>query len=768
MSPTVRLKSFFAQTFCLLLIPVFPLFAQEFQLESDQPIEFDEANKKMIATGEASLTYGDLILRANRIEYDQESGLADAIGNIRISQEGYRFLAERLKVNIQTQEVEAFDVRFGSPPIYAEASTATGSNTRIELHDAKVYYREPDQFTPTMSIDKFVVEDGEIVDSEKVLFEVLGLPIWYLPSLKIPTDVEPFRVRAKLGTRGNLGVFAQTQILFPLNETWFAGGNLDVYTDRGILIGPAFRYLSETEDSSADFFTSTGWIHDSGDRGVDIFGESVPKDRYFVEGFLQNTWGGKHQFNGVYHIYSDPEIQRDLHFDDFNHNQQPDNFLEYQYQEQDWSLSAFVRADLNDFFSSDYFPFVDQTSTRAFVFEEKLPEVRFDLHPQHLGGGFYHEFSASAAQNGHSFYLTDDHEQETFTSLDGFYRIQNTSRFGEGGSLNFFAGVRAIELNDVPTAVVSAGEGGTFRIPYPQYHPGMYASLPMTLVDVENNDFSQVIGDFGFNLEGEFFRTWDTQNSTWKIDGLKHVVKPYVQVRHNPTNEDNGPGSGSDHLYVLDTNLPNWDLATRRDAVFAQDQTLARIGIKNELYTKQKDYGSRQLLSWNLAGDYFFDGPFEDNLSFLYSDISANPAHWLQVGMFQRFSLEHFKLWEWNSRIRITDADIWYVEYRNSLAKLNQGFGYLGSAVFPKSGDLFPLLDVDQHSLEIGARINNNFRGRVILRYDVVLREFTEQHYSLFQKFGRSVELEYRLTLRESARREDDWAFRIGMELVSF
>ena len=85
MSPTVRLKSFFAQTFCLLLIPVFPLFAQEFQLESDQPIEFDEANKKMIATGEASLTYGDLILRANRIEYDQESGLADAIGNIRYS-----------------------------------------------------------------------------------------------------------------------------------------------------------------------------------------------------------------------------------------------------------------------------------------------------------------------------------------------------------------------------------------------------------------------------------------------------------------------------------------------------------------------------------------------------------------------------------------------------------------------------------------------------------------------------------------------------------
>ncbi|MCZ6801246.1 MAG: hypothetical protein O7F12_12245, partial [Nitrospirae bacterium] len=63
---TVRLKSYSALTYCLLFNPFLSLFAQEFQLVSDQPIEFDEANKKMIATGEAELTYGDLILRANR------------------------------------------------------------------------------------------------------------------------------------------------------------------------------------------------------------------------------------------------------------------------------------------------------------------------------------------------------------------------------------------------------------------------------------------------------------------------------------------------------------------------------------------------------------------------------------------------------------------------------------------------------------------------------------------------------------------------------
>ncbi|MDA0349319.1 MAG: hypothetical protein O3C43_19700 [Verrucomicrobia bacterium] len=748
--------------------PLLSLFAQEFQLVSDQPIEFDSVNKKMIATGEAALTYGDLMLMANRIVYDQVTGTADAEGNIRISQEGYRFLAERLKLNVQTQEVEAFNVRFGSPPIYAEADTATGSNKRIELHNARVYYREPDKFTPRMTIETFVVEDGEIVNSEKVLFEVLGLPIWYLPSLKIPTDIAPFRVNTKLGTRGNLGVYAQAQILFPLNETWFAGGNLDIYSKRGILFGPSFRFLEETETGSTDWFLSSGWIHDNGERGLDIFGESVPKDRYFADGFIKKDWNEKNRIQGVYSIASDPELIRDFHYDEFYDNQQPDNFLEYRFQEQDWAISAFVRADPNNFYSSNHLPFSNSATDRAFVFEEKLPEVRFDLHPVHLGGGFYNELSLSAAQVGHTFYMPDNRVGENYTSLDGFYRIQKTLPLGESASLNLFGGVRAIELKDVPTAVTRTANGDIFRFAYPEFSPAMYASLPLELVKVEEENFSQAITDIGFNLEGNYYRSWDTQNSTWKIDGLKHAVKPYVQVRHNGTDKDNGPGSGSGYLYAQDTNLPNWDLATRRDGVFAQEQTLARVGVKNELFTRRKDYGSRQLVSWNLAADYFFDGPFEDDVSFVYSEISASPAHWLEVGMFQRFSTEHLKLWEWNSRIRVRDGDIWYAEYRNSLAKLNQGFGYLGSPLFPKSGDPFPLLDVDQHSLEFGARINNNFRGRVLVRYDVVLNKFAEQHYSIYQKFGRSVELEYRLTLRENAIREDDWAFRIGMELVSF
>ena len=134
----MRLKSYYALGSYLSFFAFLSLAGQEIQLVSDQPIEFDEANKQMIATGEAQLTYGDLILSANRIVYNQENGIANGEGNIRISQEGYRLLAERIRINIETKEVEAFDVRFGSPPLYAESQSASGSNTRIELHNAYV------------------------------------------------------------------------------------------------------------------------------------------------------------------------------------------------------------------------------------------------------------------------------------------------------------------------------------------------------------------------------------------------------------------------------------------------------------------------------------------------------------------------------------------------------------------------------------------------------------------------------------------------------
>lgn len=774
---SVRLRSWMSIP---VLLPVFLIgmvSAQEIQLVSDQPIEFDEANRQMIATGEAALTYGDLILRANRIVYNEESGRAEAEGNIRISQKGYRLIAERLKIDLASQEVEAEKVRFGSPPIYAEAEYGTGDQNRIELKNAHVFYREPDRYTPKMTVENFVVEDGETIVGEGVRFEALGWPIWYLPKLRIPTEVDPIRVSTQLGTRGNLGGFFQSRLLFPIRDNLFAGGNFDYYSERGLLLGPGLALDKETETSVTSGRISTGFISDGGDRGVDIFARPVPRDRHFITGDYRHRWAGENQIHGVINLGSDPEIIRDLHYDRFYHNQQPDNFLEFIHQEPNWTFSALARVDANDFYQPLDIPlarmFGSGPSQRAFLFEEKLPQVNFDLHPTHLAGGIYQEMGIRAAQSAHTFFAGDHSRKENFSSLDGFYRLSKNVASNGGTALQFFAGLRWVDWRDVPT-LMGHTDRGPFSIPYPQFALMPSSGAPVgelaqvSDLAIETRDYSQAMGDIGFNWEGRYSRKWQLKNRVWGIDGLKHVVKPYLQMRHNPASESSVMNIPEGMVYARDTNLPNWDLATRRDMVFAQEQTLARVGLKNQVFTRRKDYGSRELANWNLAADYFFAGPFEDDISFLYSELSFAPAQWLEIGTFSRFSSDNLELRELNSLVRIQDSDLWYVQYSNGLAKLDEGFGYLGRPGRGPYAGLYPFLEVDQHSLEIGYKVNDRFRLMAWVRYDFVIDEFSEQHFSVFQKFGRAVEVEYRLSVRENALREEGWAFRMGIQLVSF
>ena len=309
---------------------------------------------------------------------------------------------------------------------------------------------------------------------------------------------------------------------------------------------------------------------------MDIFARPVPRDRYSITGDYRQQWAEENLAHGVMHWGSDPEITRDFHYDRFFHNQQPDNFLEFVHQKPNWTFSAMVRVDVNDFHRPGSTPGWSSEIPMggAFLFEEKLPQVRFDLHPTHVAGGVYQELSLSASQSRHWFYEGD----ETFTELDGFYRLSKTLSWKEGMGLQLFAGARWVE------AMRSGVEGGNAD---GRYGPGL-------------------MGDIGFNWEARYSRKWSLQNRVWNIDGLKHVVKPYAQARHNPAGEEEGRFMPLG--YVRDTNLPNWDLATRRDLLFAREQTLARIGLKNQVTTRRPDYGSRELVNWDVAADYFFCG----------------------------------------------------------------------------------------------------------------------------------------------------------------
>jgi len=125
-----------------------PLFAALPELSSIEPLEFDEVAQRLVARGDARLDFQNTRLSADRITYYQEYSLADAIGNVAISRDGNRMIAERLSYDTQ-ENIFAVDIlRTGKWPVYISGVTAGGTIEQTTLQDATIYYGEPGRLDP--------------------------------------------------------------------------------------------------------------------------------------------------------------------------------------------------------------------------------------------------------------------------------------------------------------------------------------------------------------------------------------------------------------------------------------------------------------------------------------------------------------------------------------------------------------------------------------------------------------------------------------------
>ena len=104
------------------------------ELSSIEPIEFDEAEQRLVAREDARLDFGDSRISADRIIYYQEYEIADAIGDVIISKDGYRLIADRLSYDIQEGTFSVDSIRTGQWPIYISGESAGGTvdNTFFE------------------------------------------------------------------------------------------------------------------------------------------------------------------------------------------------------------------------------------------------------------------------------------------------------------------------------------------------------------------------------------------------------------------------------------------------------------------------------------------------------------------------------------------------------------------------------------------------------------------------------------------------------------
>ena len=80
-------------------------------LEADKEVYFDDSIQKLVATPNARLKSGPILLTAERIEYDTNTSEALAIGKVILTDGNFRLLAEKTMLNMETGDFNATEVK---------------------------------------------------------------------------------------------------------------------------------------------------------------------------------------------------------------------------------------------------------------------------------------------------------------------------------------------------------------------------------------------------------------------------------------------------------------------------------------------------------------------------------------------------------------------------------------------------------------------------------------------------------------------------------
>ncbi|PXA04263.1 hypothetical protein DDZ13_06920 [Coraliomargarita sinensis] len=686
------------------------------ELSALEPLEFDEESQRLVARGDAILSFEDTRVRADRITYYQEYGLADAEGNVAVTQAGNRLIADRLSYEAD-KDVFAVDLlRTGQWPFHISGVSAGGTTDDILIEGSTLYYGEPGPFALNVSSDQveYVNAESEYVKMDGATFRVGNIPVFYIPGYTYYLNNSPYYLDLDAGYDSELGAHIQSTAMFPVSSFMRLGANLDLYSNRGVLVGPAAQYVYNSENQQIVGALSTGWIEDQGDDeelGLDIVGQQIDSTRGFAEWRHKHHIGERISMTAVASYWSDSEVTRDFRDDYYDDNQTPDNFAEAAYSGDNFILSAFGRFRPNDFILT----------------QERLPEVRFDLLPVPIfNTGAYHKASASYAQLRENFDLNAPLIEGESDRYDLSYRIERPIHPTSWLTFTPLAGARFTGYDNQQVD--------------PFLLPGA------ALVD---DNFTRDIYELGFDLEMRAFSSYDTVNRTWDINGLRHIVRPVIRYRYYTDPEDLNEIAAIDRS-VFDLERPLLDLSDLRNIDQISERHLTRIGFENLFQTRAKGYGSRTLAALNFYQDVLFDkdtrydGSDQDTFNASWVEIVMEPAPWLKFELASRFRTESMSMEELRTRTTLRSGEIWELGLSTDL--LNKR--------------------IDQYRLDFIYRLNERNALLTDLRFDADSGEFTRFRLGLRSRVGSTWQIIYFLTFRDGARRESDVEFGINLTLA--
>ncbi|HVU24267.1 MAG TPA: LPS assembly protein LptD [Opitutus sp.] len=662
-----------------------------------------------ILTGHPQLAYGStLLLTADEIRYNPRNRTASALGHAILTDGPRRLLADKIVYHQNDGTFEVGALRFGEFPVYGTGAGATGDRHSIVVNDARISVPEPGELVPTLEAARAYFTAGENVRVENAAVGLGGAQ--FLPFGHFERQLHDSllsNVTASGGYRSSLGAYAILGVHVPVAPGLRLGGDLGIYTSRGLMAGPSGTYASTDGGASHAGSFRSGFIDDNGPRYTDLLGRPVPRHRGYAEWQHHQELTDRLTLTADVNYWSDSEVLRDFRPAEFFPVQQPDSYVESVYAGDNYFVSLFARFQPNPWQ----------------IVQQRLPELRFDLLPLALPGGFVERFDASVAvlrEDARSAAPLNPAPGSDLRSdrFDAFYSLSRPIRPTDYFTFTPVIGGRITHYTDLTGAAV------------------------------KRNDYTRTLGEIGVDAELHASGTWNYQNKRWGIDGLRHLLTPRVSYRYIPE-----AGKGAAYIPPIDRDvplssyLPPLDLGDERNLDTLHATNTLRVGLDNTLQTRDAVYGSRDLAYFNIADDLrFHRDPGERDVSEIHTELGLMPARWLELGVYESFAPQNFTLREFNTGVTLRNGDAWTLRFASNFRR-----------------------DQLEDYLVVGRyRLNEVYEAITFLRYDARASRFVEQSYGVRQNIRNVWSVEYIVTLYSGDRRQSHFGFNVKIDTIRF
>ncbi len=661
-----------------------PGMPEKIRLQTSRPVQLNLSEKWAAYEAVTATTDNGMTLRADKARWDGNEGKIHLEGAIKMTTaEGIEIFADRAVADEKTEtvtltgnvtiyngdllqhgeqtvyhwtekKIDATGLRAGVDPLLLEAGRFT-----IEERDGRQVYVGRDAGVTTHDVEEpgfwLRADETTVYPEDKVTFSNLRLylgdtPVFWLPYFSQPLDAD-LGYHFVPGSRSNWGFYLLNSYGIMLGDDsgeeapWLLSRwNFDLRSRRGLGLGVDLidTRLKDNKNLTGLSLYYTNDLHPDLSR-TGLSRGFVNEDRYraALQHRVPFDWesGAEWRVDANLNWLSDEYYLQDFQPTLYRYDPAPDNTLGLFRRDDGTLFSLYGRFRPNEFHRAD----------------SRSPEIVMDFARRPL-------FHTPVLHEGSVSFSVIDEE------------IGDEARFYVRPLLSLPAGhpsipgllsrlpayerqlVQAIRSLPAGSPLRRGMEEQLFSSSYTRFHTYQELSLPIDVggwfhltpevglgytrywdVDGPANLGDRLHLHLGAEASVKFSKDYgDIHNRSLGLDGLLHVVQPYLRYSYLSTDEPDPLFPGVDRS-TFTTRPQTLSVAGYTAIDDLRDWNILRAGVRNRLITR-RDGQSYEWLAMDTYIDRFLTDPdYDRNYSNLYNDLHWRPLPWVSMNFESQF-----------------------------------------------------------------------------------------------------------------------------------